>query len=51
LATAKARFEFLASFRSEKRHGEAAAKFALVATIGLGLNTSMMAMLVGWAHF
>jgi putative flippase GtrA len=38
------------TFRSGKRHGEAATKFAIVAAVGLGLNTSVMAIFVDWMH-
>ena len=38
------------TFRSGKSHSETAAKFAIVAAIGLVLNTSVMAVLVDWMH-
>ena len=38
------------TFRSGKTYSETAAKFAIVAAIGLGLNTSVMAMFVEWMH-
>ena len=36
------------TFRSYQRHYQALAKFALVATLGLGLNTAIMAIGTGW---
>jgi putative flippase GtrA len=38
------------TFRSGKSHGEAATKFAIVAAVGLGLYTSVMAIFVDWMH-
>ena len=36
------------TFRSRKQHHEALAKFALIATLGLGLNTAIMAIGINW---
>jgi putative flippase GtrA len=49
-AVANYLLNYKVTFRSGKSHSEAAAKFAIVAAIGLGLNTSVMAVFVGWMH-
>ena len=39
------------TFRSDKSHGEALAKFLLVAGVGLALNTFFMSLATHWLHW